>query len=156
MLTMFSLVIVAKQTRNIFIYHTESCFWIVQYTVTVISKYKHCVSHDLRDINKVAVLQVIKICKPSHHISSQGYFATCLIAKNTIISPDFLVRKFWGKAQFPHSFGRIARNYAETVPFHKISKLRNQVKLRYFMQCYSQVKLKQIPETQIRDPIFGI
>ena len=38
--------------------------------------------------------------------------------KNTVISPNFLVWKFCGKAQFPHSFGR---NYAETVPFHKIS-----------------------------------
>ena len=37
-------------------------------------------------------------------------------AKNTVISPNFLVCKFCGKAQFLHSFGRIARNYAETVP----------------------------------------
>ena len=28
-------------------------------------------------------------------------------AKNTVISPDFLVWKFYGKAQFPHSFRRI-------------------------------------------------
>ena len=42
-------------------------------------------------------------------------------AKNTVISPNFMVWKFFGKAQFPHSFGRIARNYAETVLFHKIS-----------------------------------
>ena len=41
--------------------------------------------------------------------------------KNTVISPNFLVCEFCGKAQFPHSFGRIARNCAETVPFHKIS-----------------------------------
>ena len=27
-------------------------------------------------------------------------------AKNTLISPNFLVWKFCGKAQFPHSFGR--------------------------------------------------
>ena len=27
--------------------------------------------------------------------------------------------KFRGKAQFPRSFGRFARNYAEAVPFHK-------------------------------------
>ena len=26
--------------------------------------------------------------------------------------------KFYGKAQFPHSFGWLARNFAETVPFH--------------------------------------
>ena len=41
--------------------------------------------------------------------------------KNTVISPNFLMRKFCGKAQFPHSFGKITRNYAETVPFHKTS-----------------------------------
>ena len=39
-------------------------------------------------------------------------------AKNTVISPDFLV--CCGKAQFPHSFGRISRNYAEIVSFRKI------------------------------------
>ena len=47
-----------------------------------------------------------------------------------IISPNFLVWKFCGKAQFLHRFERIARNYAETVPFHKISTPGNQVKLR--------------------------
>ena len=41
-------------------------------------------------------------------------------AKNTVISPNFLVWKFCGKAQFLQNFGRIARNYVETVPFHKI------------------------------------
>ena len=56
-------------------------------------------------------------------------------AENTVITPDFLVLKFCGKAQFPHSFGRFAPNYVETVPFHKISRPRNQVKLRYFSQC---------------------
>ena len=35
-------------------------------------------------------------------------------AKNTVISPDFLVCKFCGKAQCLHSFWRIAQNYAET------------------------------------------
>ena len=32
-------------------------------------------------------------------------------AKNTVISPDFLVWKFCGKVQFPYCFGRFARNY---------------------------------------------
>ena len=40
--------------------------------------------------------------------------------------------KFCGKAQFPHSFGRIVRNCAKTVLFHKISVPANLVKLRYF------------------------
>ena len=39
----------------------------------------------------------------------------------TMISPNFLVWKFCGKAEFPYSFGRFARNYAETMPFRKIS-----------------------------------
>ena len=53
-------------------------------------------------------------------------------AKITVISTDFLVWKFCGKAQFPHSFGRFVRNNAETMPFHKISTPGNQVKLWYF------------------------
>ena len=32
-------------------------------------------------------------------------------AKNTIISPNFLVWKFCTKAQFPHSFGQSATNF---------------------------------------------
>ena len=31
-----------------------------------------------------------------------------ITVKNILISPNFLVRKFCGKAQFPHSFGRFA------------------------------------------------
>ena len=46
-----------------------------------------------------------------------------LTAKNTVISPNFLVWKFCGKEQFPHNFGQIARNYAETALFHKTSTL---------------------------------
>ena len=32
--------------------------------------------------------------------------------KNTVILPNFMVWQFYGKAQFPHSFGRIAQNCA--------------------------------------------
>ena len=71
------------------------------------------------------------------------------IAKNTIISPDFLVWTICGKGQFSHSFGRIARNYAETVPFRKISTPGNQVKLRYFSQCgLIQFQLEKAIQTQ--------
>ena len=59
----------------------------------------------------------------------------CITTKDTVISPDFLVWKFCGKAQFPHSFDRIAGNYTETVLFRKISTPGNQVKLQYFSQC---------------------
>ena len=55
------------------------------------------------------------------HTSSHAVHRT----KNTVILPNFLVWKFCGKAQFPHSFGRFTWNYVETVPFHKISTPRN-------------------------------
>ena len=42
----------------------------------------------------------------------QGYVPST--AKNTLISSNFLVWEFCGKAPFPHSFGQIARNYAHT------------------------------------------
>ena len=63
-----------------------------------------------------------------------------ITAKNTAGSPNIMVWKFCGKARFPHSFGRIARNYAETVPSHKISAPGNEVKLRYFMQYVTLVR----------------
>ena len=56
--------------------------------------------------------------------------------KNTVISPNFLMWKLCGKAQFPQSFGRFAQNFAETLPFHKISIPGNQVKIWYFSQCF--------------------
>ena len=55
--------------------------------------------------------------------------ADALTAKNTVISSNFLVWKFCGKAQF-----RIAQNYAETVPFYEIFTQGNLVKLVYFSQ----------------------
>ena len=64
--------------------------------------------------------------------------------KNTVILLDFLVWKFCGKAQFPHSFGRITRNSAETVPFRKISTPRNQVKLLCFLQCTRELSTRAI------------
>ena len=57
--------------------------------------------------------------------------------KNTEISLNFLVWKFCGNAQFPHSFQRIVRKCGETVPFHKISTPGNEVKLSYFSQCWT-------------------
>ena len=41
--------------------------------------------------------------------------------QNTVTSPNFLVLKFCGKAQFLHIFGRIVRTYVKTMPFHKNS-----------------------------------
>ena len=39
-------------------------------------------------------------------------------AKNTVISPDFPVWRFCGKAKFPHSFGRTTQNFTFPQNFH--------------------------------------
>ena len=52
-------------------------------------------------------------------------FLTQNTAWNTVISHYFLAWKFCGKAQFSPSFGRITRNYTETVPFHKVPTPEN-------------------------------
>ena len=56
-------------------------------------------------------------------------------AKNTVISPNFLVWTFCGKTQFSHSFEWISQNYEETVPFYKISTRVYYVKLPYYFLC---------------------
>ena len=65
-------------------------------------------------LSVVAEITVSNVLMPKYY---PEYIST---VKNTVISPNFLVWKFCGKAQFPHSFGRIARDYAQIVPFHKI------------------------------------
>ena len=66
--------------------------------------------------------------------------------KNTVITPNFLAWKFCGKTQFWNSFGQIPRNYAETVPFDKITMTGNYVIFRsvsvLFLFIY-QSKLKK-------------
>ena len=59
----------------------------------------------------------------STNINSKVNIKKCMYyhCANTVISPNFMVWKFCGKVQFPHSFGRFARNYAEIMPFHRIS-----------------------------------
>ena len=52
-------------------------------------------------------------------------FLTQNTAWNTVFSPNFLMWKFCGKAQFSPSFGRITRNYPETMPFHKVPTSEN-------------------------------
>ena len=51
-------------------------------------------------------------------------------------SPNFLMYKYCEKAQFPHSFGGFAQNYAGIVPFYKMSTPESYVKLQYFMLFY--------------------
>ena len=45
--------------------------------------------------------------KPVHEKPHHEATVSSDTAKNTVISPNFMVCKFCGKAQFPHSFGRI-------------------------------------------------
>ena len=61
-------------------------------------------------------------------------FLLFFTAQNTVISLNFLVWKFCGNTKFPHTFRLIVQNYAETLPFHKISAPGNYVKLWYFAQ----------------------
>ena len=62
----------------------------------------------------------MNLCEVSRHIYAEKNrnFGDSYTAKNTVISPDFLVWKFCGKAQFPHSFGRFAGNCAIPQNFH--------------------------------------
>ena len=62
-------------------------------------------------------------------------FSRFFTSKNTIILPNFLVWKFCGKAQFPHSSGRIA------FP-------GNQLKLRYFCIVVCLVPTLHLPQTR--------
>ena len=43
---------------------------------------------------------------------------TYFTAKNSVISPNFKMWKFCGKAQFQYSFGQISRNCAFPQNFH--------------------------------------
>ena len=75
--------------------------------------------------------------------------------KNTVISPNFLVWKFYGKEQFPHSFGRFAKNYAETVAFHKISTPAKLCEITIFfavvLSVFSQSQ-SQVATMEFRTP----
>ena len=68
----------------------------------------------------LSILESLLLMIHSLHITFTS-FELLIIAKNIVISPNFLAWKFCGEAQVPHSFGRFSRNYADTVPFHKIS-----------------------------------
>ena len=89
----------------------------------------------LKIYNKETLLQAMYCSYPKSKLRCSVKIAPSYITKNTVISPEFLVWKFCGKVQFPHSFGRIVRNFAETMLFREISTPGNQMKLRYFSQC---------------------
>ena len=53
-------------------------------------------------------------------------------AKNTVISPDFLVCKFCGKAQFPHIFGGFASKTIRKFVFPKNFHTRKSGEITVF------------------------
>ena len=50
--------------------------------------------------------------------------------------------KFCGKAQFLHSLARIAQNYAEIVPFHKISTPESEIRWNYDISPSDKTEIK--------------
>ena len=60
-------------------------------------------------------------------------FAMILFCKNTIISPNFLVRKFFGKAQFLHSFRRSSETMGKLCFFTKFPQ--QEIRWNYVIFC---------------------
>ena len=84
-----------------------------------------------------------------------------ITAKNTVTSPDFLVWKFCRKTQFPHSFGRFARNYAEMClsakfPHQEIRWNCSIFRSEYFhlFQCFPVFYSKIFRKTNISYPLI--
>ena len=59
------------------------------------------------------------------HIYQISNTYKCICISNTVISPNFVMKKFCGKAHIPRCFRRIARNSAEIVPLQKDSTPKN-------------------------------
>ena len=75
-----------------------------------------------KSVKMFPIYSVLILLKFLFKVQSQINKLTRSTTYNAVISPNFLVWKFCGKVQFPHSFRRIARNYTETVPFRKIGE----------------------------------
>ena len=68
---------------------------------------------------------------------------TLYTVENTVISPNFLVWKFCGKAQFSHSFGRIPKlfgNYAFPQNFHT----RTSSEITVFFAALKDVDIEKV------------
>ena len=74
----------------------------------------------------------------STHKTLKGYKKKKNTEKVTVVSSNFLVWKFCGKAQFPYSFGRFAQNYAETCLSTKFP--HQEIRWNYGIFCYSSAK----------------
>ena len=78
----------------------NSCFWNAY--KTKLNENDHIV---IVKFENIFTLSIISLYSTNHIVLFKTDIST---AKNTVISPDFLVWKFFGKAQFPYSFGQIA------------------------------------------------
>ena len=74
--------------------------------VIKIGSSKQFCSEKLLQIGKFTFQLLDLVGESDKELEKYSLFIT---AKNTVISPNFLVQKFCGKEQFPHSFGRFAR-----------------------------------------------
>ena len=63
---------------------------------------------------------------------------------------NFLVSKFCGKAQLPHSFGQFFGNYAENVPFHKICTPNYGILRMNNFEKFENLRFKNFPRIQTR------
>ena len=67
------------------------------------------------------------------------------IAKSSVISFNSLVWKFCGNAQFLHSFGRFAQNYAQTVPFKNfLPRKLNEITVFYAVLLFEDESILKI------------
>ena len=76
------------------------------YVIKIVLSKQFC-SEKLLQIGKFTFQLLDLVEESDKELEKYSPFIT---AKNTVISPNFLVQKFCGKEQFPHSFGRFARN----------------------------------------------
>ena len=106
---------------------------IIRHFSVVSTKYELYIRRRL-NFNDSLRLEIFEIFQIWIKYSRLGLIPPTLpyTAKNALISLNFLVWTFCGKAQFPQSFGRFARNSGETVHFRKICTPEIRWKLRVF------------------------
>ena len=102
-------------------------------------------------------LDIFILSDPSLKVQKIFYlvskFFVIFTAKNTLISPNFLVWKICGNAQFPQSFGRLASRFIYNLSLNQYSRnappyLRpaTLLKKRLWYRCFP-VNFAKFPRT---------
>ena len=103
---------------------TQSFTFAVIYIYTLEGEISSLLGEKIKTLFSGKRNSIFPITQEVSHLSptflGRSSFPNTFSAKNTVISPKFVVWKFCERRQFPHSFELISRNYAETVPFYKI------------------------------------